>query len=270
MELTDALRIPLAPFAVAQALVDGALLRASLENCESFARHPSGEYVLVVTVPVGPLRGRYEIRVHVANRDDGGSRANEAPTGDAEPLLSRTLNFKASAAGVGSLRGQIDLELEEGTPAREHDDSTRSTERDELGSGAPRIHYAIRAVLTGPLAELAPRQVENALHALADDFFAEFSAVVEAKYGKGPNRARLGPGRRQRVFLRPISLAGLARRPASKESLEASARHARETLVGRRDAQDRDRRTPQIMPAWAWAAVFAVGVALLYVLHRFT
>ena len=38
MELTDALRIPLAPSAVREALQDIALLRASLENCEAFTR----------------------------------------------------------------------------------------------------------------------------------------------------------------------------------------------------------------------------------------
>jgi carbon monoxide dehydrogenase subunit G len=270
MDLTDALSIPLGRSAVAEALRDGALLRASVENCESFARHPSGEYRLVVTVPVGPLRGRYEIRVHAANRDRGAPPTNDAHADDAMPL-SRTLNFKASAPGVGCLRGQIDIELVDDALAANEDGCSESAECSERAEGATRIQYAIWAVLTGPLAELAAGQAEKALHAIAKNFFAEFSAVVVAKYGKGPNRVGTSHGARQHVFLRPISLAGAARRtrePASHQSLEAGARRLGGTLAGRRSAPGLDRRGPQIVGAWAWAAAFACGVALLYVLHR--
>ncbi|MEA3128755.1 MAG: hypothetical protein QOF46_550 [Paraburkholderia sp.] len=58
MELNDALRIPLAPSEVWDALQDLALLRASLDNCESFTRLSHGEYALAMTVPLGPLRAR--------------------------------------------------------------------------------------------------------------------------------------------------------------------------------------------------------------------
>ena len=49
MELNDALRIPLAPSVVRDALQDIALLRASIDHCESFARLSRGEYVLTRT-----------------------------------------------------------------------------------------------------------------------------------------------------------------------------------------------------------------------------
>jgi carbon monoxide dehydrogenase subunit G len=266
MELTDALRIPLDPSIVAESLDDGALLRASLENCESFERRPGGEYALVVTVPVGPLRGRYEVRMHMTSPGgvDGGVPASGAHR------LSRTLNLKASAAGVGSLRGQVTIELE--ADAEHADGQAGARDSAKAGGGgasATRVQYAIWATLTGPLAELAPRQVENALQALADDFFAEFSAVLQAKYGKGPNRARSGAARRQHVFLRPISLAGLARRTASTDPLDAASRRSGDAVIGQRGAEGLGRRRPQSMPAWAWGAAFAVGIALLYLLHRF-
>jgi carbon monoxide dehydrogenase subunit G len=310
MDLTDALRIPLGRSAVTEALRDGALLRASIENCESFARHPSGEYRLVVTVPVGTLRGRYEIRVHAANRDRGATPANGEQADDAMPR-SHTLSFKASAPGIGCLRGQIDVELADDALVANEDECSESVERPELAKGAPqppnspmpqssnlsipggdflrgvpqgdflrgapqgdflrgatRIQYEIWAALTGPLAELAPGLAEDALHAIAKNFFAEFSAVVVAKYGKGPNRARTSHEPRQHVFLRPISVAGAARRPAAHESLETGTRRLRNALAGRRGAPGFDRRTPQILGAWAWTAAFACGVALLYVLRR--
>jgi len=94
MELNDALRIPLAPSDVWDALQDLALLRASLDNCESFTRLSHGEYALAMTVPLGPLRARYEARAHVAGQDSGPADAER-----------RTINFKARAEGIGSLRG---------------------------------------------------------------------------------------------------------------------------------------------------------------------
>ncbi|PMS32785.1 carbon monoxide dehydrogenase subunit G [Trinickia symbiotica] len=267
MELTDALRIPLDPSIVAESLDDGALLRASLENCESFERRPGGEYALVVTVPVGPLRGRYDVRMHMMT-SPGGAYGG-VPAGG-EHRLSRTLNLKASAAGVGSLRGQVTIELEADSERADEQTSARgSTKAGVDDAGATRVQYAIWATLTGPLAELAPRQVENALQALADDFFAEFSAVLQAKYGKGPNRARSGAAHRQHVFLRPISLAGLSRRTASTDPLDPASRRSGDAMIGQRGAESLGRRRPQAMPAWAWAAAFAVGIALLYLLHRF-
>ncbi len=264
MELTDALRIPLDPSIVAESLDDGALLRASLENCESFERRPGGEYALVMTVPVGPLRGRYEVRMHMTSAR---GVHDDAPAGN-DRRLSRTLNLKASAAGVGSLRGQVTIELEADADNADREAGPRANERGGREASATRVQYAIWATLTGPLAELAPRQVENALQALAEDFFAEFSAVLQAKYGKGPNRSRSGTGHRQHVFLRPISLAGLARRSASSEPLDGAPRRPGDALVGQRGAEGLGRRKPQAMPAWAWTVAFALGVALLYLLHR--
>ena len=52
MELTNALRIPLAQSEVWDAMQDLALLRASLDNCESFTRLAGGEYALTLTVPL--------------------------------------------------------------------------------------------------------------------------------------------------------------------------------------------------------------------------
>jgi carbon monoxide dehydrogenase subunit G len=252
MELTDALRVPLAPASVREALQDIALLRASLENCESFSRLPTGEYALTLTVPLGPLRARYDVRAHLASAQ--ARSVADAPS--AGESLHRTLNFKACASGVGSLRGQIDIVL--------HNDP--SCGEDEGGSGT-RIDYSVWATLTGPLAGLPPRQIENALHDLADDFFAEFCAVVEAKHGMRANRIGGGP-RRQHVFLRPINLAGLGRKSWDHDAAAALGGRAAGTLVSPRGAHGLHRASsPQAMPAWAWVAVVVLVAVLLYASH---
>lgn len=252
MELTDALRVPLPPSAVCDALQDIALLRASVENCESFGRLPSGEYALTLTIPLGPLRARYDVRAHLASAEARLAGETRTPADS----LHRTLNFKACATGVGSLRGQIDVVLA-GDGSVEPGGEADST----------RIEYSVWATLTGPLAELPPRQIENALHELADDFFAEFCAVVEAKHGRRANRAATGP-RRQHVFLRPINLAGLGRKTWEHSAAAALGGRAAGTLVSPRGAQGLHRApSPQAMPAWAWVAIVVLVAVLLYALR---
>jgi carbon monoxide dehydrogenase subunit G len=236
MELNDALRIPLAPSAVWEALHDAALVRASLEHCESFHRLAPGEYALTLTVPLGPLRARYEVRAHVANDV---SQPPQTPR--------RMLSFRARADGIGSVRGQIDVAL-----------------RPEPSGGAEdtRIDYSVWATLNGPLGELPSRQIENALHELADDFFTEFCAVVAAKHGRGPNRVGDTPPRRQHVFLRPISMAGLARRA------HLLPPHYGGALAGRAAGTVHEEPTPHAVSNWAWAAMIFFVALLLYVARR--
>lgn len=246
MVLNDALRVPLAPSEVLDALQDLALLRASLDNCESLRRLQGGEYLLAMTVPLGPLRAHYQIRAHVAS--DEGAHTDRP---------RRTLNFKARAEGVGSLRGQIDVSL-------------RTDDHLHLPGRGPstRIDYSVWATATGPLAELSARQIENALHELADDFFTQFCAVVQAKHGKGPNRATGEQGRRQHVFLRPISLSGVARRARLNDHHHGgtlTGRAAHSLLHGLHHEHD-----PRVLPNWAWAAMIFLVALLLYIARYFT
>ncbi|MFL9873235.1 CoxG family protein [Paraburkholderia megapolitana] len=247
MELNDALRIPLALSDVRDALQDIALLRASLDNCESFNRLGHGEYALTLTVPLGPLRARYQVRAHVAS-DDG-------TTAD---VSRRTLNFKARADGIGALRGQIGVTLRAGDSAA-----------DPAKDPGTRIDYSVWATLTGPLTELPARQIENALHELADDFFTEFCAVVQAKHGQGPNRARGVPHRRQHVFLRPIGFSGAIRRAraATDRGVAPGGRVA--PLLGARASHGVSHREPDPhgVPNWAWAAMIFFVALLLYGAH---
>ncbi|HEY1608955.1 MAG TPA: SRPBCC domain-containing protein [Paraburkholderia sp.] len=235
MELNDALRIPLGAAAVWDALHDAALVRASIEHCESFHRLAPGEYALTLTVPLGPLRARYEVRAHVAN---DGSQPPQPPR--------RILSFRARADGIGSVRGQIDVALR--------------AEPSATGEST-RIDYAVWATLNGPLADLPSRQIENALHELADDFFTEFCAVVEAKHGQRPNRASDAPPRRQHVFLRPISMAGIARRARLLPQYGGAP-------ASRAIGAVPHEPTPHVVPNWAWAAMIFFVALLLYVARR--
>jgi carbon monoxide dehydrogenase subunit G len=247
MELNDALRIPLEPAAVWAALQDMTLVRASMEHCESFRRLGPGEYALTLTVPLGPLRARYEVRAHIAND------AAQVPL-----TPRRVLSFRARADGIGSLRGQIDVALR---PEERGGATKEGTAGKDVST---RIDYSVWATLTGPLSELPPRQIENALHELADDFFTEFCAVVAAKHGQAPNRVAGEQPHRQHVFLRPINLAGLARRA------HLLPQHAGGTLSGRAASTLHHEPAPHAMPHWAWAAMIFFVALLLYAARWFT
>jgi uncharacterized protein len=245
MEVDEALRIPLDMARVREALADIALLRASLDNCESFTRSPSGEHTLTLTVPLGALRARYEIRLHAAGetRQDARIDKDGAPSRSGEQVHARTLSFRARGEGVGSLRGQIAVAL---TPDQEGE--------------ATWVEYTVWATVSGPLADLPPRQIENALREGADEFFAEFCDVVCAKYGLPSDRAM--PERRH-LFLRPgaLSTAFSRRNGASMRALNEPAGAAaasgvlRHRLPGHGFLHRRDREHehhPLGLPGWAW------------------
>ncbi|CAG4890510.1 CoxG family protein [Paraburkholderia saeva] len=246
MELNDALRIPLAPSDVWEALQDLALLRASLDNCESFARLPGGEYALTMTVPLGPLRAHYDVRAHIVS-----------PDGVEPETMHRMLNFKARAEGVGALRGQMEVRL-------------RADDHWLGGAKHPhtRIDYSVWATLTGPLSQLPARQIENALHDLADTFFTEFCEVVQAKHGMKPNRVHGTPARRQHVFLRPVNLSALARRARPHDHGGALTGRAASTILGARAHQHE--HDPHAVPNWAWAGMIFFVAVLLYLARWFS
>jgi carbon monoxide dehydrogenase subunit G len=249
MEVADALRIPLAPALVREALGDLALVRASIDNCESLLRLAGGEYMLAMTVPLGALRSRYVIRAHVAE-------ARRLPRHDeAEGEVdAQTLSFKARGEGVGSLRGQIAVAL---IP----DGNGESTW----------IEYTVWATLTGPLASLPPRQIENALREVADDFFADFCEVVRAKHGHPATQAPDAAVTRRHLFLRPIAMSAAFARPASAaaQKSRAAAADAIGGVLRHRLHGHAPRHHPHSMPAWAWAAMLGCVAIFLFLAQHY-
>lgn len=264
MEVTDALRVPLDPAHVREALGDLALLRASLDNCESFARLPGGEYALTMIVPLGALRARYEIRAHTAGRTRQAAHAEgepdaASPAGASSPSsadnYARTLSFKARGEGVGSLRGQIAVAL-----------------NPDANSESTWVEYTVWATVSGPLAGLPSRQIENSLREVADDFFSEFCEVVRAKHGLPSIRAQQEAASRRHVFLRPSTMsAAFSRRAVNPpRQLRAPAADAASGVLhhrlpghglGRHDRDHSDDPHPLGLPGWAWATML-VCIAL--------
>jgi carbon monoxide dehydrogenase subunit G len=250
MEVADALRIPLEPGQVREALGDLALVRASIDNCESLVRLAGGEYILALTVPLGALRSRYVIRAHVAE-----ARRLPRHDGPAGEVDAQTLSFKARGEGVGSLRGQIAVAL---IP--------------DANGASTWIEYTVWATLTGPLAGLPPRQIENALREVADDFFAEFCEVVRAKHGHVSAHAPQAAVSRRHVFLRPISMSAAFARPGSAAGQKARAAAADAiggVLRHRLHVHAPRHPHPHSLPAWAWAAMLGCVAVFLFLAQHY-
>jgi uncharacterized protein len=257
MEVTDALRVPLDPAHVRDALGDLTLLRASLDNCESLVQLPGGEYALTMTIPLGALRARYHIRAHTAGRTRQPAHIEGSPDPANEPGVdARTLSFKARGEAVGSLRGQIAVALNS-------DPNGESTW----------IEYTVWATVSGPLASLPARQIENSLREVADDFFAEFCEVVRAKHGQPSIRDPHAAQTRRHVFLRPAVMSMAFSRRAFTPSRTHSAEAAATGVLHRRLPghglvhRDRDHSEdphPLGLPGWAWAAMIACVAAFAF------
>jgi uncharacterized protein len=257
MEVTDALRVPLDPAHVREALGDLTLLRASLDNCESLVRLPGGEYALTLMVPLGALRARYEIRAHSAGRTRQSIHAEGSAAPENEPSTdAHTLSFKARGEAVGSLRGQIAVAL-----------------NPDPGGESTWIEYTVWATISGPLASLPTRQIENSLREVADDFFSEFCEVVRAKHGQPSIRAQRAAHNRRHVFLRPITMSGAFTRRAAAPSRARPADAAATGVLHRRlpghgfvhrDHDHSEDPHPLGLPGWAWAAMIACVAAFAF------
>ncbi|MGA7812357.1 CoxG family protein [Caballeronia sp.] len=253
MEVTDALRVPLERSQVREALGDLTLVRASLDNCEALLRLPSGEYALTLTVPLGALRARYEIRAHTAGAARLLRQDADGPDADAQ-----TLSFKALAEGVGSLRGQIAVVL---VP--------------DAKGASTWIEYTLWATLAGPLAGLPARQIENALREVADDFFAEFCEVVRAKHGQPSAFADNPLVSRRRVFLRPIAMSAAFTRHTGADlhktrhsAVDVVGGVLRHRLPGHASHNHQDSHSHSL-PPWAWATMIACVALILFLAQRY-
>ena len=265
MEVTDALRVPLDPAHVREALGDLALLRASLDNCESFARLPGGEYALTMIVPLGALRARYEIRAHTAGRTrqaahPEGEADAASPAGASSPPPPTTTPARSASRRAAKASGRC--------AGRSRSRSIRTRTANRRGSNTPsgrRFQVRSRACRRGrsktrcakwPTSS-SPNSAKWCVRSTACRRFA---------------RSRK-PASRRHVFLRPSTMsAAFSRRAvsirrASFARLPPMPRAAccitgcRGTGSGRHDRDHSDDPHPLGLPGWAWATML-VCVAL--------
>lgn len=156
MQMTDSRLIAAAPGIVWAALLDPAVLKASVAGCEALTGSPEDGFEAVVVQKVGPVKAKFTGVVTIADRVEG------------EKL---TLNGEGKGGAAGFAKGAAHVTLQAATT----DD----------GAEATTLSYQVEAKVGGKLAQLGSRIIDGFARKMADDFFARFAEAVEGPKDDG-------------------------------------------------------------------------------------
>jgi carbon monoxide dehydrogenase subunit G len=144
MHLVGQRRLPVDRERAWAALLDPAILRAAIPGCESIEESGDGEYVVLMTSALGPVKAKFRGRLKLEN---------------VVPPESYTLRFEGEGAAAGFAKGAADVTL--------------------TGEGKQTLlDYRAEAQVGGRLAQLGSRLIDPAAHKLVDEFFAAFESLV--------------------------------------------------------------------------------------------
>ena len=133
------------------ALNDPAVLRRSIDGCESFEKTSDDSFDVRVTARFGPVKAGFSGAVTLA---------------DVDPPNGYTLLGEGTGAGAGFAKGQAQVRL--------------------IGVGGfTRLSYVVRADVGGKLAQIGARLIDQTARRQADSFFARFAEIV-AEGGAAP------------------------------------------------------------------------------------
>ena len=179
MEFKGYYTIPAAPEAVWAALHDETMLAQAIPGCEAVEKLSANAFKARAVVKIGPVKARFEGRVELAEH---------APEAGFSHAL--TLKGEGQAGPAGFARGESEVRL-----ARE-------------GSGTG-LHYDAKAVVGGRLAQVGQRLIDGAAKSLADEFFAKFASLMQARETPQPQVAASAPARAEEGLAPQIWVVGL-------------------------------------------------------------
>ncbi len=151
MEFKGKYNIPASPDQVWTALHDPAVLAASIPGCEKIEQIQPNEYSASATLKIGPVKARFQGKVTIEEK---------------RPLdgiaYSMLLNGEGQGGAAGFARGQSEVQL-------------------STSDGHTLLEYSARATVGGKLAQIGQRLIDGAAKSVADEFFARFSALMQAR-----------------------------------------------------------------------------------------
>jgi carbon monoxide dehydrogenase subunit G len=148
--MTGEQRISATPARIWDALNDPVLLAQVIPGCEQLTRRDEKGIIgfdATVTQKIGPIQARFKGKITLA---------------DMKPPESYTLRGEGSGGAAGFAKGEAQIRLE------------------PEGPNTTKLIYTVKANVGGKLAQLGQRLIDQAAKSLADDFFARFSAAIEA------------------------------------------------------------------------------------------
>lgn len=149
MQLTGQETLPVGQAEAWDALNDTEMLKASITGCEALTPIGEGQYEVLLSVAVGPLKAKFKGRLALS---------------ELQPPDSYRLAFEGSGGAAGHGKGQAQVRLE------------------AVSAQQTTLHYAVEASVGGKIAQLGSRLVDMAAQKMAKDFFAAFKAALQARH----------------------------------------------------------------------------------------
>jgi len=146
MELTGSRQIAADRAAVWAALNDPEVLKAAIPGCQAMSGSPESGFEATVKQKVGPVSATFHGVVALSN---------------VVPGVSYTISGEGKGGAAGFAKGGADVRLED-------------------AGGGTLLSYDVRANVGGKLAQLGSRLIDGFAKKLADQFFENFSAAVDA------------------------------------------------------------------------------------------
>jgi carbon monoxide dehydrogenase subunit G len=152
MKMTETRDLPVSQEIAWNALNDISLLQLCIPGCESIEDKGNGEYELLITAAVGPIKAKFKGKMTLK---------------DPSPPSSYTLDFAGQGGAVGYGRGQASVTL-------------TALELDKT-----QLSYVVEASVGGKLAQVGARLIDMAAKKMAAEFFDAFVAQLTEKFNPG-------------------------------------------------------------------------------------
>jgi carbon monoxide dehydrogenase subunit G len=128
-------------------LNDAATLKACIPGCEQLDKVSDTEFQAVATTKVGPVKAKFKGKVTLS---------------DLDPPNGYTISGQGDGGVAGFAKGGAVVKL-------------------AAKDGGTLLSYAVEAQIGGKLAQLGQRLINGAAKKVADEFFQNFAAAVNAK-----------------------------------------------------------------------------------------
>lgn len=146
MEMSVEHRIAASPQDVWDALNNTDILKAAIPGCDELESTSDTSFLAKVTTKIGPVKAKFKFEVDLD---------------DLDPPNGYTINAQGQGGAAGFANGSAVVSLSE--------------DGDET-----LLAYEAKAQVGGKLAQMGSRLIDGTAKKLADEFFTNFSAIVEA------------------------------------------------------------------------------------------
>jgi len=159
MDMKGEFRVPLPQDVVWRALNDPEVLKASIPGCDELIRESDTSFKGKISAAVGPVRAKF---------------AGTATLSDIDAPNGYTLTGSGSGGAAGMVKGGAKVRL---VPE----------------GGETLLQYEASAQVAGKLAQIGSRLVDMAAKKMADDFFGNFVAQLQAAQPAAAAEPEPGP-----------------------------------------------------------------------------